>query len=123
MNFIDKSSKVALHFKTQHVDVKIDNCLAVMSITQVFVNETDQSIEATYMFPIETELKSTVITNVNFKLGGKEVSSKVVLKEIAKEKYEDAIAGGKAAMIVEESENSKDILKMTVGGIQSHQEV
>jgi hypothetical protein len=75
------------------------------------------------MFPIETELKSTVITNVNFKLGGKEVSSKVVLKEIAKEKYEDAIAGGKAAMIVEESEKSKDILKMTVGGIQSHQEV
>ena len=45
------------------------------------------------------------------------VESKVQQKEKAKEKYEDAIAGGNAAVLVEESEKSKDILKMTVGGI------
>jgi hypothetical protein len=40
------------------------------------------------------------------------------LKEKAKEKYEDAISRGNAAVMAEESEKSKDILKMTVGGIQ-----
>ena len=70
------------------------------------------------MFPIETELKNTAVTNIYFKLGDKEVSSKIALKDKAKEKYEDAIAGGKAAVLVEESEKSKDVLQMTVGGIQ-----
>ncbi len=39
------------------------------------------------------------------------------LKEKAKQKYEDAIARGDAAIVAEESQKSKDILKMTVGGI------
>ena len=45
------------------------------------------------------------------------MSSKIALKERAREIYDDAMAGGKAALIVEESEKNKDILKMTVGGI------
>ncbi len=45
------------------------------------------------------------------------------MKEKAKQKYEDAISRGNAAVMVEESEKSKDILKMTVGGIQPQQEV
>ena len=85
VNFIDKEKKVSLHFKTQNIDVKIVNCFALMSISQTFINETDQIIEASYMFPIETELKNTALTDVNFKLGNKEVSSKIALKEKAKE--------------------------------------
>ena len=88
-----------------------------MSVSQTFINETDQLIEAIYMFPLETELKNTAVTNVKFKIGGREVSSKIALKERAREIYDDAMAGGKAALIVEESEKNKDILKMTVGGI------
>ena len=38
-----------------------------MSISQTFINETDQLIEAIYMFPLETELKNTAVTNVKFK--------------------------------------------------------
>jgi hypothetical protein len=39
------------------------------------------------------------------------------VKERAKEQYEEAIVDGNAALMVEVSENSKDVLKMTVGGI------
>ena len=57
------------------------------------------------------------MSEVKFKIGGKEIESQVALKEKAKQKYEDAIARGDAAIVAEESEKSKDILKMTVGGI------
>ncbi len=92
-------------------------------MTQVFKNQTDKPIEGEYMFPIETTLKNTAVSQIKFKLGDKEIISQVALKEKAKQKYEDAISRGNAAVMVEESEKSKDILKMTVGGIQPQQEV
>ena len=84
---------------------------------------TEQPIEGEYIFPIETSLKNTAVSQIKFKLGDKEIISQVTLKEKAKEKYEDAISRGNAAVMAEESEKSKDILKMTVGGIQPQQEV
>ena len=79
---------------------------------------TEQPIEGEYIFPIETSLKNTAVSQIKFKLGDKEIISQVTLKEKAKEKYEDAVSRGNAAVMAEESEKSKDILKMTVGGIQ-----
>ncbi len=123
VNFISKNEQVSLHFITQHLDVQVDNCFAVISMTQVFKNQTEKPIEGEYMFPIETTLKNTAVSQIKFKLGDKEIISQVALKEKAKQKYEDAISRGNAAVMVEESEKSKDILKMTVGGIQPQQEV
>ncbi len=40
------------------------------------------------MFPIETTLKNTTVSQIKFKLGDKEIISKVAKKEKAKEKYE-----------------------------------
>jgi len=56
-------------------------------------------------------------------VGEKTVEGKVTEKVKAQEKYEDAIAAGNAALLVEESEKDKDLLKMTIGGIQPMQEV
>lgn len=56
-------------------------------------------------------------------MGEKTVEGKVTEKVKAQEKYEDAIAAGNAALLVEESEKDKDLLKMTIGGIQPMQEV
>ena len=75
------------------------------------------------MFPIETTLKNTAVSQIKFKLGDKEILSQVALKEKARQRYEDAISRGNAALMVEESEKSKDVLKLTVGGIQPQQEV
>ena len=70
------------------------------------------------MFPIEKTLKNTTVSQIKFKLGDKEIISKVAKKEKAKEKYEEAKVDGNAALIVELSENSKDVLKMKIGGIK-----
>ena len=113
-----KNEKLSLHFKKQYLDVCVNNCFAVITITHVFENRIGKTIEGEYMFPIETMLKNTTVSQIKFKLGDKEIISKVAKKEKAKEKYEQAIVDGNAALMVELSENSKDVLKIKVGGIQ-----
>lgn len=64
-----------------------------------------------------------MVSNVLFQLGDKEVEGKVIGKEKAQERYDDAIAGGNAALMVQESAKDKDLLEMQIGGIQPAQEV
>lgn len=111
-----------MHFKSQQVSARVDNTLAVIDIEQVFLNELEQPVEATYMFPTDPD-QHTVVSRVFFEIGDRTVEGRVAPKEKALEKYEDAIAGGDAAMMVEESEKDKDLLKMTIGGIHPAQEV
>jgi hypothetical protein len=65
---------------------------------------TESTIEATYLFPIDTNLKSTAVSQIQFKLGDRDIISKVAPKQEARQKYEDAIARGNAAIMAEESE-------------------
>lgn len=80
------------------------------------MNELEEPVEATYKFPTDPD-QHTVVSRVSFELGDKEVEGKVVAKEKAQEKYDDAIAGGNAAIMVKESEVDKDLLEMQIGGI------
>ena len=74
------------------------------------------------MFPTDPD-EHTVVSSLTFSIGDRQVQGKVQEKERAKERYEDAIAGGNAAILMEESEKDKDLLKMTIGGVQTGQEV
>ena len=75
------------------------------------------------MFPVESTLKNTAVSEIIVKVGDKEVASKVATKENARNAYEDAIARGHGAVMAQEAEKAKDIIKMTVGGIKPRQEV
>lgn len=88
----------------------------------MFINELEEPVEATYQFPTDPD-QHTVVSNVLFQLGDKEVEGKVIGKEKAQERYDDAIAGGNAALMVQESAKDKDLLEMQIGGIQPAQEV
>ena len=111
-----------MHFKSQSINVRVDNAVAIIEIQQVFINELEEPVEATYQFPTDPD-QHTVVSKVLFQLGDKEVEGKVIGKEKAQERYDDAIAGGNAALMVQESAKDKDLLEMQIGGIQPAQEV
>ncbi len=67
------------------------------------MNELDTPVEATYQFPTDPD-QNTVVSRVLFELGDKKVESKVTERVKAQERYEDAIEGGNAAVLVEESD-------------------
>lgn len=71
-------------------------------------------MEATYQFPTDPD---SVVSRLRIELGEKVVEGRVQEKEKAQERYEDAIAAGDAAVMVQEDEKDKDLLKMSIGGI------
>lgn len=65
----------------------------------MFVNELDSPVDATYRFPTDPD-ENTVVSRLIFELGEKTVEAKIMAKERAQERYDDALAGGHAAVMV-----------------------
>jgi hypothetical protein len=65
-----------------------------------------------YKFPKKPE---EVITSMTITIGNKTIEGKIMEKYKAKEKYDDAIASGKAA--VKLSESKFDFLELDIGNI------
>lgn len=82
----------------------------------MFVNELEEPVEATYEFPAEHE---SVVSKLLIELGDRIVVAKVMAKSDAYQKYEDTIARGNAAVMVEEVKDKREMLKFTIGNIQS----
>jgi hypothetical protein len=65
-----------MHFKSQRVDARVDHAIATIDITQVFLNELEKPVEATYQIPIDKD-KKIVIAGLKFQIGEKLVESKI----------------------------------------------
>ena len=73
--------------------------IATLDIELIYANELFESpIECTYEFPLD---KDTILSSFIAKIGDKEIEAKVKTKEKARENYEDALAGGNAAVYAE----------------------
>ncbi len=74
-----EQSQTVMHFKSQRIDARVDHAIATIDITQVFMNELDTPVEATYQFPTDPD-QNTVVSRVQFQLGDKIVESKITEK-------------------------------------------
>ena len=70
-------------------------------------------MEATYEFPLE---KGTVLSKLVAQIDGKTVEARVKAKEEAKERYDDAIAAGNAAVMAEREEKN-ECMKIKLGNL------
>ena len=75
---------------------------------------TESPLEATYEFPLQ---KNTVLSKFYAIIDGKTIVTKVQDKEEAKERYEDAVAAGNAAVIVERESDKKEIMSIKLGNL------
>eukprot|EP00347_Sterkiella_histriomuscorum_P005979 403354535 len=119
-SFNIKNQQQTLHFESQHLEATVQNSIATIRLTQVFINELDEAVEATYSFPTDPDI---IVSKLQIELGDRIVEGKIMEKQQAREKYDDAIAGGNAAVLVQEKEKNKDLLEMTIGGINPDQQV
>jgi len=55
----------------------VENLVTIMEFTQVFVNELDDTVEASYEFPAEEEM---VVSRLVIELGDRVVMAKVMAK-------------------------------------------
>ncbi len=73
-----------LEIKEHDVEVRINNGVAVTTVTQVFKNTEKRQVEALYTFPVP---KGASVSNFSMWINGKEVVGEVLEKKRAREIY------------------------------------
>ncbi len=71
-----------------HVQVNIDNQVAVTSVDEEFYNPNPQRLEGTYLFPIP---KGAQIDKFTMDIGGRQVEAELLPAEKARSLYEDIV--------------------------------
>uniref|UniRef100_A0A8C1ANS3 von Willebrand factor A domain-containing protein 5A-like n=1 Tax=Cyprinus carpio carpio TaxID=630221 RepID=A0A8C1ANS3_CYPCA len=92
-----KSISVQLHVR--------DHVASVHSSLQ-YVNEEDRPLEAMFVFPLPAD---AAICHFSAKIGEQEIVAE------ARDQYDDAVSSGQQAFLLEESDESSDVFRLSVG--------
>ena len=98
------------------VDIKsmLRGATAFTNVELTYLNPNlESALECTYVFPLE---KTTLLAKFEAIIDDKVVETKVMKKEKAQEKYEDAIAGGHAAVLAERKKKD-DTMTIKLGNL------
>ena len=95
-----------------NIDVELNEFYSTTNITQYYYNHHNKSVELILKFPHDSSIQFSKFT---LHINGKIVISKVLEKEKAKEKYNDAIASGNAGAI---SSQENNFIVVNIGNIQ-----
>ena len=105
--------------KHQEVRVQITNVIAVIDVVQTYFNDSESPLEVTLMFPIE---KDYALGKLTIQIGDTIIEGKIMSKDKAEEKYENAMSGGHTAVMVQESEEHPELVRIKVGNLLPLQE-
>ena len=86
--------------KSVHVHGKLDGLLLRMKTRQTYTNQTDDTLETVYTFPLAW---GATLLNLAVELNGKRLNGTVIEKKQAVKKYEKAIDNGDTPIMVERS--------------------
>jgi len=75
----------SLAIESQKVDVRINNGVAVTTVTQIFRNSAAKQLEALYTFPVPREAS---VSNFSMWINGKEVVGEVLERQQARQIYQ-----------------------------------
>lgn len=97
------------------MDAFVNGVIATTNVQFVYANESSENpVETTFEFPVD---KDIVISKLICTIGDKVVEAKVQSKEEAKQKYDDAIAGGKAAVYAEKKSEERESMTLMLGNL------
>ena len=93
------------------IEAELNEFYARTEVTQYFVNSLNNPVELVLKFPYNSTVQ---FSKFNLDINGKKVISKVIEKEKAKEKYNDALASGNTGAI---SYQKDDYIVVNIGNI------
>ena len=95
------------------IETELNEFYAKTNVIQYYANNLDTSIELVIKFPNNSKIQFSKFT---LEMNNKKVVSKVIKKEKAEEKYNDAIASGNIGAYSSKEEND---IKVNIGNIPS----
>lgn len=108
------TENAVIPLKETKADVQISGTIAHVTLTQVYQNKGNQTIEAKYVFPMSTQ---AAVHDMTMTIGGRKTKAIVYEKQEAQRVYNTAISEGKrAAKLDQERPN---VFQMNVGNIMA----
>ncbi|ROL53673.1 von Willebrand factor A domain-containing protein 5A [Anabarilius grahami] len=98
--------------KSISVQVRVQDHVATVSSTLQYVNEEERPLEALFVFPLPAD---AAVCHFSAKIGEQEIVAEVQERETARDQYDDAVSSGQQAFLLEESEESPDVFRLSVG--------
>jgi hypothetical protein len=108
------TNNVAIPLEGTHVEARIVDMIAEVNVLQFYVNYEPNPIEATYVFPLDS---NAAVCDFQYEINGKIVQGQVKEKEAAKKEYREAISRGDGAALLQQEK--ADIFQISVGNIPS----
>ncbi|XP_029436851.1 von Willebrand factor A domain-containing protein 5A-like isoform X2 [Rhinatrema bivittatum] len=112
-------SKHPVPLKGISVDVQVRGFVADVSATLKYKNEEQNPLEAFFVFPMDSD---SAVYSFEALVDGKRIVAEIQEKKKAHQTYEDALAQGQEAFLLEEDESSGDIFSCSVGNLPPGQE-
>ncbi|XP_072557810.1 von Willebrand factor A domain-containing protein 5A-like isoform X2 [Paramormyrops kingsleyae] len=100
--------------KSVEVQVDVQGHVASVSSTLQYENQESSPVEAVFIFPIES---NATIYSFVARIGDVEIKAQVKEKAQAQEEYDDAVSSGQQAFLLEESDESSDVFRLSVGSL------
>lgn len=98
--------------KATTADVKVSGVIADVTVTQTYVNDGTDRLEATYVFPGSN---NSAVYGMTMVIGNRRIKGIIKEKEAARETYEEAKKEGKRASLLEQ--HRPNVFQMNVANI------
>ncbi|XP_052454117.1 von Willebrand factor A domain-containing protein 5A [Carassius gibelio] len=112
----EKNKPVPL--KSISVELLVQDHVATVSSTLQYVNEEERPLEALFVFPLPAD---AAVCHFSAKIGEQEIVAEVQDRETARDRYDDAVSSGQQAFLLEESAESPDVFRLSVGCLSAGQ--
>ncbi|XP_058263681.1 von Willebrand factor A domain-containing protein 5A-like isoform X3 [Hemibagrus wyckioides] len=104
--------------KNIEVELQVQGHVATVTSTLKYLNEEDNPVEAVFVFPMPS---GASLCQFSAKIADQEIVAEVQEKQEAREQYDDALSSGVQAFLLEESEESADVFRLSVGSLPPRQ--
>jgi Ca-activated chloride channel homolog len=104
--------------KSTRADVIITGVIAHVTVTQVYKNEGNHTLEAVYLFPASTR---AAVHAMRMTIGDRATEARIRERAKAKEEYDKALEEGKTASLLEQKR--PNVFQMSVGNILPGDEI
>ncbi|XP_016115658.1 von Willebrand factor A domain-containing protein 5A-like [Sinocyclocheilus grahami] len=106
----EKNEPVPL--KSISVELQVQDHVASVRSCLQYVNEEERPLEAVFVFPLPAD---AAVCHFSARIGEQEIRAELQDRQSARDQYDDAVSSGQQAFLLEESEESSDVFRLSVG--------
>ncbi|KAK6467763.1 von Willebrand factor A domain-containing protein 5A-like [Huso huso] len=100
------------------VQLKVQGFVADVCSTLSYENSESSPVEAVFVFPMEED---SSVYDFHAEIGGVKIQAEIQEKQEARDTYDDALSSGQQAFLLEESDESRDVFRLSVGSLPAGQ--